>query len=63
MTTVGFLLFPRIQLLDFAGPYEVFAALPDCEIRLFWKTLEPVSCSAGLPLHPNAMLNDLTLAT
>lgn len=58
MTTVGFLLFPGIQLLDFAGPYEIFAALPDCEIRLFWKTLEPVSCSTGLLLHPNATLND-----
>lgn len=58
MTTVGFLLFPGIQLPDFAGPYEVFAALPDCEIRLFWKTLEPVTCSTGLLLHPNAMLND-----
>ena len=58
MTTVGFLLFPGIQLLDFAGPYEVFAALPDCEIRLFWKTLEPVTCSSGPLLHPNAKLND-----
>ena len=58
MTTVGFLLFPGIQLLDFAGPYEIFAALPDCEIRLFWKTLEPLPGSTGLLLHPNATLND-----
>jgi putative intracellular protease/amidase len=58
MTTVGFLLFPGIQFLDFAGPCEIFAALPDCEIRLFWKTLEPISCSTGLLLHPNTALND-----
>lgn len=61
MTTVGFLLFPDIQFLDFAGPYEIFAALPDCEIRLFWKTLEPVPCSTGLLHHPNATLEDLCL--
>lgn len=58
MTTVGFLLFPGVQLLDLAGPYEIFAALPDCEIRLFWKTLEPIFCSTGLLLHPNATLKD-----
>ncbi|MDA8176886.1 DJ-1/PfpI family protein [Acidithiobacillus sp.] len=59
MTTVGFLLFPGVQFLDFAGPYEIFAALPeDCGIRLFWKTLEPIPCSTGLQLHPNATLND-----
>lgn len=58
MTTVGFLLFPGVQFLDFAGPYEIFAVLPDCEIRLFWKTLEPIPCSTGVLLHPNAMLND-----
>ena len=50
MTTVGFLLFPGVQFLDFAGPYEIFAALPDCEIRLFWKTLEPIPGSTDLLL-------------
>ena len=58
MTTVGFLIFPGVQQLDLFGPYEVFAAMPDCEIRLFWKTLEPVRGSTGLLLHPNATLND-----
>ncbi|MGC8560992.1 MAG: DJ-1/PfpI family protein [Phycisphaerae bacterium] len=58
MTTVGFLLFPRIQLLDFAGPYEVFAALPDCRIRLFWKAREPIPCSTGLLIQPDSTLND-----
>ena len=57
-TTVGFLIFPGVQLLDLSGPYEVFAAMPDCGIRLFWKTLESVPSSTGLLLHPNATLND-----
>jgi len=30
--TVGFLVFPGIQLLDLAGPYEIFSALPDGEM-------------------------------
>ncbi|MHB1281107.1 MAG: type 1 glutamine amidotransferase family protein [Acidithiobacillus sp.] len=57
--TVGFLVFPGIQLLDLAGPYEIFAALPDCEIHLFWKTREPVACSAGMLLfQPTTTLDD-----
>ena len=40
--TVGFLVFPGIQLLDLAGPYEIFSTLPDGDIHLFWKTREPV---------------------
>ena len=32
--TVGFLVFPGLQLLDLAGPYEVFSALPDGDIHL-----------------------------
>ncbi len=28
--TVDFLVFPGIQLLDLAGPYEVFVSLPNC---------------------------------
>ena len=31
--TVGFLVFPGIQLLDLAGPYEIFSALPDGDIH------------------------------
>ena len=54
--TVGFLVFPGIQLLDLAGPYEIFAALPDCEIHLFWKTREPLACSAGMLFQPTTTL-------
>ncbi|MBU2791661.1 DJ-1/PfpI family protein [Acidithiobacillus sp. YTS05] len=57
--TVDFLVFPGIQLLDLAGPYEVFASLPNCEVRLCWKNREPVVCSTGMTLHPNANLGDV----
>lgn len=57
-TTVGFLVFPHVQLLDLAGPYEIFSALPDCKVHLFWKTREPVACSAGLRLKPTTTLAD-----
>ena len=56
--TVGFLVFPGLQLLDLAGPYEIFSALPDGEIHLFWKTREPVACSAGMRFYPTTTLGD-----
>uniref|UniRef100_E6QFG8 ThiJ/PfpI domain protein n=1 Tax=mine drainage metagenome TaxID=410659 RepID=E6QFG8_9ZZZZ len=56
--TVGFLVFPGIQLLDLAGPYEIFSALPDSEIHLFWKARGPLACSAGMLLQPTTPLDD-----
>ncbi len=58
MITAGFLVFPGVQLLDVAGPYEILSALPDCDTRLFWKTREPVACSAGMRFYPTATLED-----
>ncbi len=56
-TRVGFLVFPGLQLLDLAGPYEIFSALSDCEVHLFWKTREPLACSAGMLFQPTATLD------
>lgn len=57
-TTIGFLVFPGMQLLDMAGPYEVYSSLSDCDIRMFWKTREPVTCSAGMRFYPTSILED-----
>jgi cyclohexyl-isocyanide hydratase len=48
----GILIFPQIQLLDLAGPYEVFAALPDVSVNLIWKNTISVSSSSGIPIAP-----------
>jgi cyclohexyl-isocyanide hydratase len=57
---VTFLVFPGVELLDFAGPYSVFAALPDCTVRLVWKRIEPIKCSAGLVFQPTATMEDIS---
>lgn len=49
---IGFLLFPNVQQLDLTGPYDVLAALPDVQVHLIWKNLEPVTASSGLVLLP-----------
>jgi cyclohexyl-isocyanide hydratase len=53
MTTIGFILFPRLTQLDLTGPYEVFARLPDTQVLLLAKTLDPVVTEKGLAILPN----------
>jgi cyclohexyl-isocyanide hydratase len=49
---VGFLLFPRLTQLDLTGPFEVLARMPEAEIHLVAKDLEPVRSDRGLGLLP-----------
>ena len=63
--TVGILIFPEVEILDFCGPFEVFssAALPsdvpgEAERRLFdvvtiAERAEVVACRGGLLVQPN----------
>jgi cyclohexyl-isocyanide hydratase len=55
---IGFLLFPKIQLLDLTGPYDVFTSLPDTTVHLVWKTIMPLGASSGLVLTPDTTFKD-----
>ena len=53
MTTFAIALFPDVEELDWAGPYDVLAAwakhFPDDGVRVFTvaDTLEPITCAKG----------------
>ena len=49
---IGLLVFPKLTQLDLTGPFEVFARLPDTDVHLVWKTLDPVVSDVGLHLLP-----------
>ncbi|XSG81746.1 MAG: DJ-1/PfpI family protein [Methyloligella sp. ZOD6] len=53
---IGFLLFPDLQQLDLTGPYEVFASLPETQLHLVAKDLDPVWSVTGLILQPTVTL-------
>jgi len=55
---IGFLVFPRVQLLDLTGPHDVLASLPGTTAQLIWKTREPVPSSNGLLLTPTTTYED-----
>lgn len=57
-TAIGLLLFPNITQLDLTGPFEVFSKMPGADVRLIWKTLDPVRAESGMRILPNTTLAD-----
>lgn len=58
---VGVLVFDQVEVLDFAGPYEVFAGLRDgerplCQVHVLAATPE-VTCRGGLRVRADALLD------
>ncbi|MFC5677976.1 DJ-1/PfpI family protein [Aeromicrobium endophyticum] len=59
MTTplrIGLLVFPDMTQLDMTGPLQVFSAVPDVEIHLLWKTLEPVRTDSVMRINPTTTI-------
>jgi cyclohexyl-isocyanide hydratase len=57
-TRIAMLLFPNLTQLDLTAPYEVLTRLPQAEVSLVWKSLEPVSSGTGLRILPNLTLSE-----
>lgn len=55
---IGMLLFPAMTQLDFTGPYEVFARLPDTAVHVVSASLEPVKTDRGLMIAPTVTYDD-----
>lgn len=55
---IGMLIFPDMTQLDFTGPYEVFAQLPGCEVKVIAKTSLPVAAKGGLKFIPDTTIDD-----
>jgi len=61
--TIGIVLFPEAEELDFAGPYEVFGMLAkhfdqEWRIVLVAETRQPVLCAKGLRVLPDCTFDD-----
>src|SRR5215472_15241967 len=49
---VGFVIFPDLTQLDFTGPQQVLAHLPDSAMHIVAKSAAPVPSDSGLGLVP-----------
>jgi cyclohexyl-isocyanide hydratase len=50
--TIGCLIFPRMDQIDFTGPFEVLSRIPDSTIHVIAKTKSPIRDIQGLVLTP-----------
>ena len=50
---IGLLAFPAMTQLDMTGPLQVFSGLKDADVRVIWKTRDPISTHGGLRLLPD----------
>ena len=55
---IGLLLFERMTQLDMTGPFEVFTRVPEAQVLLVAKTLEPIEADTGLRMLPYTTLRD-----
>jgi cyclohexyl-isocyanide hydratase len=55
-TQIGMLLYPGLTQLDLTGPFEVLHRVPDTEVHLLWKTLEPIVADSKLRISPSTTL-------
>lgn len=55
---IGFLIYPGVTAQDFVGPAQVLSFVPDVQIHILWKTLEPVQTDAGFSVNPSTILAD-----
>jgi cyclohexyl-isocyanide hydratase len=49
---IGFLIFQNVTQLDFTAPFEVFARMPDSEVLLISKDMNPIKSDKGLAVLP-----------
>lgn len=55
---IGMLLFPKMTQLDFTGPFEALARIPNAQVHAIWKTKAPVLSDSGLAILPSMTIAD-----
>jgi cyclohexyl-isocyanide hydratase len=55
---IAFLIYPDMTQLDFTGPAEILGLMPDAEISLVWKTLEPVKSDNDIAFVPHKTISE-----
>jgi cyclohexyl-isocyanide hydratase len=56
--SVGCLIFPEMDQIDFTGPFEVLSRMPDTTIRVIAKEMAPIRDLLGLQLMPDLSIKE-----
>ncbi len=57
-TDIGFLIYPKMTVLDFVGPAQVLSQIPDVHIHTIWKTEDPVMTDAQFSVNPSTTFKE-----
>lgn len=55
---IGAIVFPRVDQMDFSGPFEVLVRVPNSTFHVLWKTKEPIRDAHGLIITPDTTFSD-----
>lgn len=56
--SIGSLVFPRLDQIDFTGPFEVLARIPDTVVHVVAKTTDPVHDVKGMTVTPTTSISE-----
>jgi cyclohexyl-isocyanide hydratase len=56
---IGALIFPRMDQIDFTGPFEILSRIPDSTIHVIAKTNSPIRDIQGLLLTPEMTMAEV----
>lgn len=56
---IGIIIFPRMDQIDFTGPFEVLSRVPGASVHVLWKEKSPVRDIKGLILTPEKTLAEV----
>ncbi|HEY9801057.1 MAG TPA: DJ-1/PfpI family protein [Leptolyngbyaceae cyanobacterium] len=56
--TIGLVIYPDMTQLDITGPHQVFSSMPNTQVLLLWKNLEPVVSNGGLTILPTTTFDE-----
>lgn len=54
--SIGFLIYPKQDQIDFTGPFEVLSRMPDAEMHIIAKSRQPIRDIKGLILTPETTI-------
>lgn len=55
---IGAIVFPRLDQMDFTGPFEVLSRIPNSNFHVLWKQKVPVQDAHGLTITPDMSFSE-----
>lgn len=55
---IGLVIYPGMTQLDITAPHQVFSFIPEAQVHMLWKNLQPVTSGEGLTILPTTTFDE-----